>query len=222
MNIPENLLYLKKQIPPQVKLIAVSKFQSPEDIMQAYHAGQRVFGENKVRELVAKQPVLPGDVEWHFIGHLQSNKVKYIASFIHLIHSVDSLNLLKEINKEAIRHHRIIDVLLQFHIAREESKSGMDLDRCKSLMESDAFRDFQNIRITGVMGMATYTDDLEMIKMEFGHLKDIFTTLKENYFHHVPTFCEISMGMSGDYTIAIEQGSTMVRIGSAVFGDSTY
>ena len=222
MSISDKMLYLKNQIPPQVKLIAVSKFRSVDIILESYHSGQRIFGENKVKELIAKKPLLPGDIEWHFIGHLQSNKVKYIASFIHLIHSVDSFGLLQEINKEAIRHHRVIDVLLQFHIASEKSKFGLNLPTCKFLLESDSLQDMQNIRITGVMGMATNTDDQQIIRSEFRQLKEYFNFLKEEYFQNVSTFREISMGMTGDYRIAIEQGSTMVRIGSAFFGDTIF
>jgi len=220
MSISDNLLYLKNQIPPEVKLIAVSKFRSAEVIMDAYHAGQRVFGENKVKELVSKQPLLPKDMEWHFIGHLQSNKVRYIAPFIHLIHSVDSLGLLQEINKEAVRHHRIIDVLFQFHIAKEESKFGMKMDQCRSLLESDEFPSLQNVRVIGVMGMATFTSDEQIIRSEFNMLRNYFHELKSGHFLNCADFHEISMGMSGDYMIAIEQGSTMVRIGSAFFEDS--
>jgi len=201
-----------------VILIAVSKTKPIGDIIRLYHDGQRHFGENKVQELVQKFEQLPKDIKWHMIGHLQSNKVKYIAPFISLIQSVDSLKLLEEIDKQAQKNDRIIDCLLQFHVAMEESKFGFDEHEAKSILESETFKNMQNVRITGVMGMASFVDDIEMIRMEFQKLRSIFNWLKSTYFFNNDSFKEISMGMSSDYEIAIEEGSTMVRIGSLLFG----
>ena len=201
-----------------VKLIAVSKTKPFESILQLYKAGQRAFGENKVQELVSKFEVLPKDIEWHFIGNLQRNKVKYIAPFVHLIHSVDSLELLKEIDKQAKKNNRVIDCLLEFHIASEETKNGLDYEECISLLNSPEFKNFLNIRITGVMGMASFTENEAQILTEFKVLKTTFDQLKADFFQTEETFKEISMGMSGDYELAIEAGSTMVRIGSSLFG----
>lgn len=216
--IAEQLDEIRSEIPKGVTLVAVSKTKPVSDIMQAYNAGQRVFGENKVQELVDKATELPADIEWHLIGHLQTNKVKYIAQFVHLIHAVDSLKLLVEINKQALKHNRIINCLLQFHIADEESKFGLDLTESKAILESEEYNSMHNISICGVMGMATFTEDESKIRSEFRHLKTIFTTLKESFFSDSISFSEISMGMSGDYLLAIEEGSTMVRIGSSIFG----
>lgn len=216
--ITENLSSLSKKIPKNVNLIAVSKTKPIELLMEAYQFGQRNFGENKVQELVSKQAVLPKDIEWHYIGHLQRNKVKYIAPFVHLIHGVESLKLLTEINKQAAKNNRLINVLLQFHIAEEESKFGLNLSECKEILESDQFNKLENIQLGGVMGMATFTDDTEQIRSEFKALKKIFDSLKELYFKNTDTFKDISMGMSGDYEIAIQEGSNMIRIGSTIFG----
>jgi len=183
-----------------------------------YDAGQRIFGENRVQELVEKEAVLPKDIEWHQIGHLQTNKVKYIAPFVSLIHAVDSLKLLKEINKQALKNDRVIDCLLQFHIAEESSKFGFDAEEVMTILKSEAFKNFENIRITGVMGMATFTHDKAQVKQEFKQLKTIFDTLKKSFFSTDVHFKEISMGMSGDYQLAVSEGSTMVRIGSLLFG----
>lgn len=204
--------------PTHTQLVAVSKTKPNGLIQSIYDQGQRIFGENRVQELVEKYEALPQDIQWHFIGHLQTNKVKYIAPFVSLIHSVDSLKVLKEINKQAKRNERIIDVLLQFHIAEEESKYGLDLAEAKEILESDAFAKMENIRIVGVMGMATFTDNETQVRREFRNLKNIFFKLKELFFLETESFKEISMGMSGDYAIAIEEGSTMVRIGSLLFG----
>jgi pyridoxal phosphate enzyme (YggS family) len=201
-----------------VKLIAVSKTKPFESILQLYKAGQRAFGENKVQELVSKFEVLPKDIEWHFIGNLQRNKVKYIAPFVSLIHSVDSLELLKEIDKQAKKNNRVIDCLLEFHIASEETKNGLDYEESISLLHSPEFKNFLNIRITGVMGMASFTENEAQILTEFKALKTTFDQLKADFFQTEETFKEISMGMSGDYELAIEAGSTMVRIGSSLFG----
>lgn len=218
MPIPKKLKKIRLNLPESVKLIAVSKTKPIEDIMQAYKAGQRVFGENKAQEMSEKQPLLPADIKWHFIGHLQSNKVKYIAPFVSLIHSVDSVKLLGEINKHAQKNARVIDCLLQFHIATEESKFGLNLREAMSILDSDYFKTLQNIRIVGVMGMATLTDDVDLVRREFSSLKKSFDKIKAKYFSDDASFCEISMGMSDDYSIAIEEGSTLVRVGSAIFG----
>jgi len=201
-----------------VKLIAVSKTKPINQILEIYNLGQRAFGENKVQELVDKENALPKNIEWHMIGHLQKNKVKYIASFIHLIHSVDTLDLLVEINKYAMKNNRIIDCLLQFYIANENTKFGLSVEEAKALLESDIYLKLSNVRIVGVMGMATFTDNFQQVRHEFKNLKSIFNHLKQHYFMKNPEFKEISMGMSDDYIIAIEEGSTMVRIGSLLFG----
>ncbi len=201
-----------------IKLVAVSKTKPIDLILEYYNAGFRVFGENRVQEFVDKYEKLPKDIEWHFLGHLQTNKVKYIAPFVNLIHSVDSWKVLKEINKQAKKNERIIDCLLQFKIGREESKYGLDMEKTKTLFESDVFQQMNHIRIIGVMGMATFTNDKNQIRQEFRRLKHIFTSLRQTYFQNEHSFKEISMGMSGDYQIAIEEGSTMVRIGSLIFG----
>jgi PLP dependent protein len=216
-TISENLNALQKEIPSSVKLIVVSKMQSLRRIREVYATGQRRFGENRVQDLIAKQPLLPKDIEWHFIGHLQTNKVKFIAPFVQVIQSIDSLKLLREIDKEAFRHDRIIDCMLQIYIAREGTKFGFDLSEASNLLASGEFRVMQYIRIIGLMGMATYTTDIALIQKEFRTLKEYFDALSKEYFPDDPCFSEISMGMSGDYRIAIEQGSTMVRIGSSIF-----
>jgi len=216
--ILKSLKKIKSKLPKSVTLIAVSKTKPIEDILIAYETGQRVFGENKAQEMSEKQSFLPADIEWHFIGHLQSNKVKYIAPFVKLVHSVDSVKLLGEINKHAFKNARIIDCLLQFHIATEESKFGLDLREALSILESDYFKSLKNIRVVGVMGMATLTDDSDLIRKEFKYLKNSFDEIKKNYFPKDDSFSEISMGMSDDYKIAIEEGSTLIRIGSAIFG----
>jgi len=218
MSIRENLDRLREEIPDNVIIVAVSKTKSVTEILEAYKAGQAVFGENKVQELVEKQRLLPEDIEWHFIGHLQTNKVRQIAPFIQCIQSIDSLKLLSEVNREAARNDRIINCLLQFHVAAEDTKYGLDNDSVRLLLDSKEFREMKNVVITGVMGMATFCTYPEVIRAEFRMLKQYFLFLKQQYFPE-PHFCEISMGMSGDYRIAIEEGSTMVRIGTAFFGD---
>ena len=222
MSVTENLRKIKLILPGYVKLVAVSKTKPNDAIMEAYRAGQRVFGENKVQELVSKYESLPKDIEWHLIGHLQTNKVKYIVPFVSLIHSVDSLKLLSAINKEGLKANRVISCLLQFHIASEETKFGLSLDEAKEMLGSREYRDMKFIKICGVMGMATFTSDENLIKSEFGNLKEIFAFLKDTYFINDPSFTEISMGMSDDFLIAVEQGSTMVRIGSTIFGERVY
>jgi PLP dependent protein len=202
-----------------VTLVAVSKTKPAEDIMKLYQSGQRIFGENKVQEMVSKYEVLPKDIQWHQIGHLQKNKVKYIAPFVAMIHAVDSFELLEVINKEAVKNNRTIDVLLQFHIATEETKFGLNKDEAVQLLTMLEKELLPNVRICGVMGMASFTEDTNLIRSEFKSLKEIFTSLKSRFFVENPFFKEISMGMSGDYKIAIEEGSTMVRIGSAIFGE---
>jgi len=222
MSIQSNLHAILSQLPDNVKLIAVSKTKPVEILRQAYDAGQRIFGENKVQEMITKQPILPGDIEWHFIGHLQTNKVKYIVPFVELIHAVDSIKLLKEIDKQAAKNNRIISCLLQFHIAEESAKFGLDYDEAFTLLNTKDFRLLKNVRITGVMGMSTFTDNMDQVRKEFRTLKKIFDKLKEEFFSEEKQFREISMGMSGDYQIAIEEGSTMVRIGTSIFGEREY
>lgn len=202
----------------EVRLIAVSKTKPISDLQEAYQAGVRDFGENKVQEMCEKQPHLPQDVRWHLIGHLQTNKVKYIASFVHLIHSVDSLKLLQEINKQAQKHSRVINCLLQIHIAQEETKFGLSYEEAENLLQNTALKELKNIRIKGLMGMATFTENAEQIRKEFRGLAGFFQHCKQKYQDFNFDFQELSMGMSGDYLIAIQEGSTMVRIGSALFG----
>jgi pyridoxal phosphate enzyme (YggS family) len=216
--IKEQLSKINEVIAPNVLLIAVSKTKPNEDLLEAYDAGQRHFGENKVQELCEKWNSLPKDIHWHIIGHLQTNKVKYIAEFIHLIHAVDSLKLLQEIDKQAKKHERIIPCLLQFHIAKEESKFGLSISEAEDLLQTSVYATLTNIRIAGVMGMASFVDDEKQITNEFNELAHIYSTLKNNCFKDVDSFREISMGMSGDYPIAIKAGSTMIRVGSTIFG----
>lgn len=219
--IKENLNKVRATVPENVTLIAVSKTKPVSDLQEAYDAGQRIFGENKALEMRDKYQELPKDVKWHFIGHLQTNKIKYIVPFVTLIHSIDSASLLEAVNKEAVKNNRVIDCLLQFHIAQEETKFGLDVEEAKTMIESDNFKKLNNVRIVGVMGMATFTDDENQVRNEFKTLKNIFDTLKENYFKD-DSFKEISMGMSDDYPIAIEEGATMVRVGSKIFGARNY
>lgn len=216
--IKANLDKIKQTIPSDVTLIAVSKTKPVSDLMEAYEAGQRHFGENKVQEMCDKQAEMPADIHWHLIGHLQSNKVKYIAPFVHLIHSVDSLKLLAEINKEAQKNNRVIDCLLQLYIASEETKFGLSFEEARDLLSDEAFHQMRNVRIVGVMGMASFVDNQEQIREEFQSLYNYFLVLKSHFFKFNPDFKEISMGMSGDYQLAIEEGSTMVRVGSSIFG----
>ena len=221
MSIASNLNTIKASLPEHVTLVAVSKTKPVSDLMKAYEAGQRIFGENKIQEMTEKWEEMPKDIQWHMIGHVQTNKVKYMAPFVSLIHGVDSLKLLQEINKQALKNNRTIDCLLQMYIAEEETKFGLDENELNELLTSSAFKELKNIRILGLMGMATFTEDQNQIKKEFTHLKSIFDSLKnidgygKDALHCVST---ISMGMSGDYQLAIECGSTMVRIGSSIFG----
>jgi len=219
MSIADNLLKYKSELDPiSVKLIAVSKYQEADAVLEAYNAGQRIFGENIVQELVDKQAQLPQDIEWHLIGHLQTNKVKYIAPFISLIQSVDSLKLLAEINKQALKNKRVIDCLLQIYIADEDTKFGLGFDEAIELLRSEEFAAMQNVRIVGVMGIASNNALEKQTNDEFNELKVLFDGIKLSFFRKTDYFKEISMGMSGDYKLAIEQGSTMVRIGSNIFG----
>lgn len=214
MSIKNNLLKILDDLPQGISLIAVSKTKTREEIMEAYEAGQRIFGENKIQEMVLKWSELPKDIEWHMIGHVQRNKVKYMGEFVSLIHSVDSLKLLKEINKQAIINNRRINCLLQMHIAQEQTKFGLNEAELFDLLDSEEFGNLKNVTIQGLMGMATFTDDEEQIRKEFAYLNSIYLKLKNK----MPEINVLSMGMSGDYKIAIEEGSTMVRIGSSIFG----
>ncbi len=222
MSVAQNIDRILKSIPHKVKLIAVSKTKPNEAIEEVYNFGYKVFGENKPQELKSKFETLAKDIEWHFIGHLQTNKVKYIAEFVHLIHAVDSMKLLKEINKQALKHNRVINCLLQFHIAEEENKFGYNLHEATKMLISDEFKALKGVNIVGVMGMATFTNDSDQVRSEFKQLKTIFDELKRDYFADKIDFTEVSMGMSGDYQIAIEEGSTMVRVGSSIFGERDY
>jgi PLP dependent protein len=214
MSIKQNLLKIKSTLPSTVTLVAVSKTKPLSDLMEAYDAGQRIFGENKIQEMAEKWEAMPKDIEWHMIGHVQTNKVKYMAPFVSLIHGVDSLKLLEEINKQAQKNNRIIDCLLQVYIAEEETKFGLDEKELNKILTSTSFQKMKNIRIVGLMGMATFTDNQNQIKKELTHLKSIF----DQFTIHNSQYTILSMGMSGDYQLAIECGSTMVRIGSSIFG----
>ena len=226
MSIKENLLQIKSQLPNHVTLVAVSKTKPVGDLMEAYNAGQRIFGENKIQEMTDKWQEMPKDIQWHMIGHVQTNKVKFMAEYVSLIHGVDSLKLLQEINKQAQKHNRVIDCLLQIYIAEEESKFGLDeneLDEILKQVQNDN-SDLKNIRIVGLMGMATFTDNQTQIKKEFDNLKTIFDKINADAIgkDSINRVSILSMGMSGDYKLAIECGSTMVRIGSSIFGNRTY
>jgi len=222
MSIAENIALLRKEIPAHVKIIAVSKTMPLLVLKEAYNAGQRAFGENKVQELLQKQPLMPADTEWHLIGHLQTNKVRSVIPFVALIHSVDSLKLLAEINKEAIKINRRIDCLLQIRIAAEETKFGLTSESALQIVSSAEYRSFTNIRIRGLMGIATFTDDAGQIRKEFSQLANNFQEIKTGFFPHDDSFRELSMGMSGDYKLGIEAGSTMLRIGTLIFGERNY
>jgi len=222
MAIKDNLLQILAAIPEGVKLVVVSKTRTNEELMEAYNAGQRAFGENKVQELLRKQQELPRDIEWHLIGHLQTNKVKSVISYASLIHSVDSLKLLKVINREAELAGIVVNCLLQVHIAREETKFGFSMDELLRDLDSEEFKSMANIKIKGLMGMATFTDNQVQVREEFNSLHKIFDQLKAGFFKNNPDFKELSMGMSDDYPIAIGEGSTLVRIGSKIFGPRIY
>jgi pyridoxal phosphate enzyme (YggS family) len=221
MSIAKNLLEIKSQLPNQVTLVAVSKTKPVADLMEAYNAGQRIFGENKIQEMTEKWEQMPKDIQWHMIGHVQTNKVKFMAEYVSLIHGVDSLKLLQEINKQALKNHGVINCLLQIYIADEETKFGLDESELVELLSSAEFKELQNIRIVGLMGMATFTDNQSQIKAEFEHLKEIFDNTNKLETLNVKLET-LSIGMSGDYKLAIECGSTMVRIGSSIFGNRNY
>ena len=214
MSIAANIKRIKAELPEHITLVAVSKTKSNDEILEAYHAGQRVFGENKIQEMTQKWSELPKDIEWHMIGHVQRNKVKYMAAYVALIHGVDSLKLLKEINKQAKKEQRVISCLLQMHIAEEETKFGFDGNELKALIDSRVLQELEHVKIKGLMGMATFTENAEHIRKEFKTLRTLYLALRTE----LPDITELSMGMSGDYSIAIEEGSTMVRIGSSICG----
>ena len=214
MSIKDNLLEIKSQLPENVTLVAVSKTKPISHLMEAYNAGQRIFGENKIQEMTEKWEAMPKDIQWHMIGHVQTNKVKFMAQYVSLIHGVDSFKLLEEINKQALKNNRVIDCLLQMHIATEDTKFGLDELELNEILNSDNFKNLKNIRIAGLMGMATFTDNQAQIEKEFKNLKTIFDTIQTSNFK--PQI--LSMGMSGDYQLAIHCGSTMIRIGSSIFG----
>lgn len=221
-DIVRRLRDVKESLPDGVRLVAVSKFHPSEYIMEAYNAGQRVFGESREQELAKKVEALPKDIEWHFIGHLQTNKVKYIAPYISMIDAVDSLKLLREINKQAVAHDRVIKVLLELHIAEEETKYGLSLDACRQLLEGGEWRELKNVEICGLMMMASHVDDEQLIRKEFCLAADFFDEVKEKYFATDESFCERSWGMSHDYKIAVQCRSTMVRVGTYIFGERVY
>jgi len=218
-DIAGNIALIKSKIPESVKLVVVSKTMPVSDILVAYNAGHRCFGENRVKEVLSKKDMLPSDIEWHLIGHLQSNKVKSVVPFVSMIHSIDSCKLLSVVNDEASKVRKIADCLLQIHIASEETKFGFTFDEITELIEKQYFNNLDNVRICGVMGMATFTNDKDQVRKEFAYLYKCFSTLKKSYFAGKPYFKEISMGMSGDYEIALKEGSTIIRIGSLIFGE---
>jgi len=217
-----NIKSFLNSIPRGVKVVAVSKTKPVEDILAVYNTGHKVFGENRVQELTAKYEQLPPDIEWHLVGHLQSNKVKYISKFVHLIHSIDSLKLLTTVNQEAVKANREIDVLFQLYIAKEETKFGLDKQELIGILNSPEYETLKNIRIRGLMGIATFTENIDQVRSEFRILKETFDFCKQTYFSGKDYFSELSMGMSGDYKIAIEEGATIIRIGSLLFGERNY
>jgi pyridoxal phosphate enzyme (YggS family) len=218
-SISDNIIEINQHIPEGVQLVAVSKTKPISDIEEAYHVGQRVFGENKVQEMEDKFRALPKDIEWHLIGHLQSNKVKYIAPFVAMIHAVDSEQLLRIIDKEGAKYNRVIDCLIQIHIAQEDSKFGFSEKEAEAFFHSNTWKQYNHVCIRGLMGMATFTDNTHQIRSEFKTLKNLFEKIKSTSMHDFDSFNQLSMGMSGDYQIGIEEGSTLVRVGSAIFGD---
>lgn len=222
MSISNNLSAVRKNITAGVQLVCVSKFHPDEALLEAYHAGERVFGESKVQEMCGKYERLPKDIRWHFIGHLQTNKIKYIVPFVELIHGVDSYKLLAEINKQAAKVDRVVNCLLQIHIAQEETKFGFSAQELLDTLQSGNWKELQHVKICGLMGMATYTDNKMQIKAEFSQLKALFDQAKSTYFAEEPAFKNISMGMSDDFQLAMEQGSNMVRVGSLIFGNRNY
>lgn len=222
MSITNNLKQIQSELPQGVRLVAVSKFHPKEAIEEAYKTGQRIFGESKVQEMTDKQESLPKDIEWHFIGHLQSNKIKYMAPYVTMIHGIDSYKLLSEVNKQAAKAGRTIDCLIQLHIAQEETKFGFSFDECREMLAREEWNSLANIRICGLMGMASNTNSEEQIEREFRSLNRFFNEVKRDFFADQPAFCELSMGMSHDYPMAIAAGSTLVRVGSKIFGDRIY
>ena len=222
MSVLRNIQEIRNHVPANVKLVCVSKFHPESAVLEAYEAGERIFGESRVQELLDKQPNLPADIHWHFIGHLQTNKIKYIVPFVDLIHGVDSLKVLKEIDKQAEKAGRVLSCLLQVHIAQEETKFGFSAGELAEMLESDEFREMKNVVISGLMGMATLTDNSSQIRQEFRKLKVLRDEIKQLYFTLNNSFTELSMGMSDDYLIAIEEGSTMIRIGTSIFGVREY
>lgn len=219
MSVKDNIEKLRKQVPQNVKIVAVSKFHSTDEIMEAYNDGQFYFGESRVQELEVKQPQLPQNIEWHFIGSLQRNKVRFIAPFVTLIHSLDSERLMREINNRAEQSNRIIPCLIQLHVANEVTKSGFTPDEARAFLDSGNWKQYANVQLCGVMGMATYTDDKEQIRSEFKMIKSLFDEFKTKHFANEDSFREVSMGMSGDYPIAIEEGATIIRVGTLIFGE---
>lgn len=219
MSVADQIVRLRKELPERVSLLAISKYQPIEAIREAYDAGQRMFGENHIQEMAAKAATLPKDIKWHFTGHVQTNKIKYMASFVSLVHAVDSFRLLRELDKHAEKHERCIDCLLQIHIAQEDTKYGLTVDECRALLASEPWRELKHVRIVGLMAMGSNTDDMEQVRGEFRRMKQLFDELKETYFADEPSFCQLSEGMTDDYPVAIEEGSTIVRIGSMIFGD---
>ena len=222
MSITENLRQVLADLPQGVRLVAVSKFHPEEAILEAYGAGQRIFGESKVQEMSLKHEALPKDIQWHFIGHLQTNKVKYIAPYVALIHGIDSFRLLAEVEKQGAKAGRTIDVLLQIHIAQEETKFGFSPDECRQMLDEGEWKTLPHARICGLMGMATNTDNMEQVRDEFARLAALFKELKSEWFADAPWFKELSMGMSHDYPEAVRAGSTLVRVGSKIFGERDY
>ena len=219
MSISENIIQLKKEIPDNIKIVAISKTKSPSQILEAYNSGQRLFGENRVQELTEKAEILPKDIQWHMVGHLQTNKVKYIVPFVSLIHSIDSMKLLMAVNNESLKNNKIQDYLFQVYIATEETKFGLSETELRELLSSQEFLHLHNVRMIGLMGMATFTDQETIIRNEFRNLFRIFKETKNDFFFQQDYFCELSMGMSGDYRIAIQEGSTMIRVGTIIFGE---
>ena len=222
MDIAENLKQIWAELPQGVQLVAVSKFHPVEAIQEAYNAGQRAFGENKVQEMTAKYELLPKDIEWHFIGHLQTNKIKYMISYVHLIHSIDSYKLLTEVDKHAAKVNRTVDCLLQIHIAQEDTKFGFSPQECNEMLATEKWGELMHVRICGLMGMASNTDNTAQVAGEFRLLHNLFTDIKQKWFPDSPGFCQLSMGMSHDYRIALNEGSTLIRVGSKIFGERVY
>lgn len=222
MDIETNLKEVLAELPQNVRLVAVSKFHPNEAIEEAYTAGQRIFGESKVQEMTQKYEILPKDIEWHFIGHLQTNKIKYMAPYVSLIHGVDSYKLLSEINKQGAKCGRVIPCLLQMHVAQEETKFGFSFEECTEMLKKGEWKELKNISLHGLMGMASNTDNMQQVRKEFRMLHSYFEEVKNSFFTNETTFKELSMGMSHDYSIAVEEGATLVRIGSRIFGERVY